>query len=371
MDLSALHCRQAYESDLPFILAIAAANQKNSLHQPGLTDLRDLPQLIQTPDALLLACSTGDEIIGFALARMERSERLVKIQDATVRPDVPYESVAKTLLEGITQTCFEQGMEVIYCAARTCGLKFQTLALRQGFRLTGVLAGVNPYDQLTANGLAILYAPDAVNTRRDVNITIHPATAMLAQLACQEVGIVTPAVADPSEEMEIDSIPPVELEFVSAQNLVREQYKTYKDRRLLSSAFYPFHEPDTVLANSTRRVEVFLKTFPEQRLATILGERITQPIQPVDLYATVCETLYRRGFSSIEIINDAADIMSTTFILQAGFLPCAYLPAMRPHGGLRRDYVVYARCFERIATWRPGLPPIYQKFIEHYLNLWR
>jgi hypothetical protein len=67
------------------------------------------------------------------------------------------------------------------------------------------------------------------------------------------------------------------------------------------------------------------------------------------------------------MINDAADALGTEALIQAGYLPCAYFPALKKQNNVRRDYVVFARSFENFFYPDLGkIAPVYRQYLRQY-----
>jgi hypothetical protein len=84
----------------------------------------------------------------------------------------------------------------------------------------------------------------------------------------------------------------------------------------------------------------------------------------VALFRAVADLFHRRGISYVEAINDAADTAGIDAILKAGYLPNAYVPCLKNHGGQRRDYVVFGSAIEA-----PRLPADHAEDV--YFDLFR
>ena len=130
--------------------------------------------------------------------------------------------------------------------------------------------------------------------------------------------------------------------------------------------FLPFETPNILFTSPDGKVEVFVRLVKETRFACILGEHITGAVDPVRLYRDVAAALYASRIIYIEVINDAADALSTECILRAGFVPCGYLPCLKQAGEKRRDYVVFARSYEYFTYPRLKVNSLYLDYLREY-----
>jgi hypothetical protein len=99
------------------------------------------------------------------------------------------------------------------------------------------------------------------------------------------------------------------------------------------------------------------------------GEHLALPVNPVKLYEKTLHILLEQGISYIEIINDAADTFGIECIMQAGFTPCAYLPAFKLQGSTRRDYVIFGKSFEYLCRPDLNAHPAYIDFYREYFRI--
>ena len=202
---------------------------------------------------------------------------------------------------------------------------------------------------------------------RYADYELHPAVRPFCELARASLGFapLPKAVAPPIPD---SSAPIPLLEIIEAPAFAAEYYQWLNNLRKLSVNFYPFQTPNVLVTSPDRKIEVFAAVPPELRFAAIIGERLRVSAHPAKLYTKVAELLRQTGAAYIEIINDASDVLGIECILQAGFSPCGYFPALKSAGDVRRDFVVFARPLEPVDAVPPSMPSAFAGFLDEFLK---
>jgi hypothetical protein len=266
------------------------------------------------------------------------------------------------LMEKLTA---EGGTDLVYSTTRTLTLEQQDLALEQGFKVLGVFPNAVHADPRRLNGLSAWFAPDVLAKRRHSEFSLHPVVEPFFEIVRKQCDLPKQGTAKiPEPPADLEPVPP--LEMVEAPRFVAERYRQVKARKNLSVNFFPFETPNILFTSPDGKVEVFVRLVKETRFACILGEHITGAVDPVRLYRDVAAALYASRVIYIEVINDAADALSTECILSAGFVPCGYLPCLKPAGEKRRDYVVFARSYEYFTYPRLKVNSLYLDYLREY-----
>src|SRR5690606_11749066 len=105
--------------------------------------------------------------------------------------------------------------------------------------------------------------------------------------------------------MSFDPLPSLEL--IYAPNYVARKFALLEERKSLAVHFYPFSRPNAMITDAEGKVEIYVKMIPEERQATIIGERLDLSVDPTQLYSQVASMLFEKNIVYIEVINDAAD----------------------------------------------------------------
>jgi hypothetical protein len=255
--------------------------------------------------------------------------------------------------------------DMVYSTTRTLTLEQQDLALEQGFKVLGVFPNAVYADPRRLNGLCAWFAPEVLTKRRHAGFSLHPIVEPFFEIVRKQCDLPRLGVAKvPAPPADLEPAPA--LEMIEASRFVAERYRQVKARKNLSVNFFPFDTPNILFTSPDGKVEVFVRLVKETRFACILAEHITGAVDPVRLYREVAAALYASRVIYIEVINDAADASSTECILRAGFVPCGYLPCLKPSGEKRRDYVVFARSYEYFTYPRLKVNSLYLDYLREY-----
>lgn len=258
-------------------------------------------------------------------------------------------------------------VDILYGTTRTLTVEDQKLMLELGFHVLGI------FPLKTTNraphALMAYYFDRTLTLERYSSFALHPKILSLYELIAKRLGLKRLSVVEkiPPYNFSEDTLPILEL--LDTPHFVDWRFERVSSKKNLSANFYPFQKPNAVIMSPDQKIEVFARLMPQFRFATIIGEYINQPINPVELYAKVLEMLRDRGATFIEVINDAADVSGIECILQAGFLPCGYFPALKKHGAFRRDFVIFALSWENFDDPSITLDDNTTEYLKEYLRL--
>lgn len=329
--------------------------------------------------SIWFALDYAGKLEGFAWILIDRTQKLCKVNHLFVNPklpggrDVAVEGLLRFTLQRLAAT--ESELEVLYTTMRP--LAYQKDLIRKlGFRILGIFPNGKEVDNSVVNSLTAYFFPNVLEQKRQTNLTLHAQLRPLYEITRKECGLQTLPIAAETEQLGNDDRPFADtpsslpsLELIVAPEFVARRFSLLQKRQFLSINFYPFHEPNALITDPDQSLEIFIKIFPERSMATLVGERIEIAVDPVRLYKKVADILKATNISYIEVINDAGDVTGTDAIIQAGYLPCAYFPALKSHGDSRRDYVVFARSFENFYYPRMQIDPIYLEYLKQFYQL--
>lgn len=372
-ELEGIDYRRAELKDVEPLMRLHQKAAENVLDDPLLVDYRKLKEAIQSQATVWIVADRDGEVPAALSILLDRENRLAKINRFIVDPNWPqHEEVLKRALPLLIRYLGEKGIEVIYNTTRTLSLEQQELTLGMGFKILGIFPNAQGADPLKINGLTAYFADGVLENRRHHDFKLHPLVQPIYRLAQTQCTLPDLPPADvsgvPSDSFH--ALP--KLEIIHASAFVAHRYGRLKERRSLNSAFYPFQQPNALITDPAQKIEMFVRVFPEMKFAAIIGERLDLPVNPAELYNEVSVMLNREGISFIEVINDAADPTGIEFITRACFIPCVYFPAFKDQGRERRDYVVFARSFERVLGAVPGLREVnrlYFEYLSEYYHL--
>ncbi|MCC7439987.1 MAG: hypothetical protein IT285_00040 [Bdellovibrionales bacterium] len=314
---------------------------------------------------------TGKGLQAAIFVMEEPAQRLGKIHRMYVDPAVKDpEATAVDLLRWlVTDLESRATIDLLYTTTGKLSQRQVELTAKLGFRMLGIFPNAMSADNSKMNAIAGYFFGDMLKTRRKGGHRLHPVIKPFYDIVRRQCGLENLEIREPGDTSQPGLERITELELIEAPKFVATRFARLNEKKTLSVSFYPFQVPNAILTGPLQEIEVFVTIVPEIRFAMVIGERMDRPVDPVSLYATVAERLRARGVSYVEVINDAADGVGTELLLQAGFLPSVYFPALKRHGDTRRDYVVFGRAFEKNALRPQDLSPVLQEFWEEYRAL--
>ncbi|MBU2574849.1 MAG: hypothetical protein KKH28_12310 [Elusimicrobia bacterium] len=329
---------------------------------------------MQSENSILFAAEKGKDLVAVIFVLSERNHGLCKIYRmyADAGAEGAREILKKLLLfamDHLQNSAFRP--DVLYTTTRTLTLKQQEFTLDLGFKLLGIFPNVPGQAPSGFNGLTARYFNNALADKRYTDFSLHPAIAPFYEITRKECGLgklpVSPPAA-PAEDRNRTTLPV--LEALQAPGFVARRFDMLKERKFLSINFYPFQKPNILITSPDQGIEMFVKAVQEPRFAAIVAEKLDVAVDPVQLYKAVALILRGLNISYIEVINDAADAAGINDILNAGYLPCAYFPALKRQGNARRDFVIFSKSFERIFQPFSGdVNETYKQYLKAYLSL--
>ena len=304
-------------------------------------------------------------------------------------------------------------IEVMYTTTTSLSLQQQQAALDAGFRILGIFPNLLGKDRSQINGLTAYFFPHVFPGRRPKAISLHPSVFPFFKIAARELGIEyiddvqcgglptaapsigAPSVGAPSIEVTNAELPTARvptvtitaqekiteqtekylketpeqittLEMIRAPEFVLERFRSKLVRSSQLIDFFPFYRPNCLVTTPHQDAEFFVYVNEKEQFAAVIGEHLTKPYHMVEAYLKLLEVLKIHGISYVEMINDAADLVGTDCMLRAGFAPCAYFPAFKRHGRLRRDYVVLGKSFEYICQPALQLQSVVLEYYREY-----
>ncbi|MBI4802165.1 MAG: hypothetical protein HY796_06540 [Elusimicrobia bacterium] len=328
---------------------------------------------MQSKNSILFVAEKGREIAAVIFVLAERNHGLCKIYRMYAHPGAQR---AEEILKGLllfTTDCLKNSAfrpDVLYTTTRTLALKHQEFTLELGFKILGIFP-VSGRAAGGLNGLTACYFNNALAEKRYTDFSLHPAIAPFYEIARKECALgklpVAPSAPPPGERS--GTTLPV-LEALEAPGFVARRFDMLKERKFIPINFYPFQKPNILITSPDQGIEIFVKAVQEPRFAAIVAEKLDLAVDPVRLYKAVTRILKGLNISYIEVINDAADTAGINDILNAGWLPCAYFPALKRQGNTRRDFIVFSKSFEEIFQPVSGrLRETYKQYLKAYLAL--
>jgi len=369
-----LNIRRAVADDVWPIMALYQIHGSTFTDDQLFLDSSKLMPAVVSNDSAWMIAEKNGALAAVMSVLLDRVQGTAKISRMMVNPGDPdaLENL-RYLLRHTMAMLFEteNTIDVFYSTTLTLPLRMQNLTLACGFKIMGVFPNAIGADNTNLNGLTVYFREGIISEKRFSDFELHSAIYPFFKLAQKNLGLADVSIAsDPSSNIiqKYEPLPPLEL--VRAPRLIENKYRKLKEHhQSLSINFYPFYIPNAIICDPEQKIEIYVKIVDMLRFSAIIGEHLELFCDPVALYKAVFGIFRQQGSSYIEIINDAADIFGTECIINAGFTPCAYIPAFKKHGDTRRDYVVYGKSFEYQCRPHQDIDPGYLEFFNEYIKL--
>ncbi len=336
-----------------------------SSFQPFSTSVKKLIYDINSNNKLWLIYRNANKIEGGLFFLLDDSQKLVKLERVLLRDQLKTNIFFELL--NFSLTYFNKNFDLLYSTTRGVSLELQSLTIDAGFKVLGIFPNAIGFDKTRINGLTAYYFGDSLKKRFCLNSSIHKIVEPIFELVSRQFGFETPNVLTPTYfEREKQNI---ELELIKAPKFVSNRFANLSRKKSSAIHFYPFQTPNALIVSPNEEIEIFVKIIPEIRFAAIIGEKLEESVDPISLYESVLNILNENGVAYVELINDAFDINGIDSLIRSGFLPCAYIPALKLVEKERRDYIVLSRAFEKRVTAFSQIHPLYLDFYNEYVNL--
>ncbi len=364
--------RIARESDTFSIQKVYQMADESVFDNSFFSSIRQLKESFAQEDHLWVVFEENEKVEGFAWLFIDEDQQIAKISRLLVAFDSIEQKRSRTT-EFLTQLIqfvddHPAQIDILWANSRPLDHE-QNLPAKLGFRVLGIFPNGREDDYTAVTALIAYFYNKCLELERITDTQIHPKLAEIYNLAKEQCNLELPKLSNLEDPPAISSDSPPKLEIIEACDFVTHRFNRLKSRNFLSTTFYPFHEPNALITNPDQTIELFVRTFPAQKMVTVVAERIELNVDPIKIYQNVCRLLRNKNYTYIEVINDAGDIWGTEYLMKAGFVPCCYFPCLKKHHKKRRDYVVMGRSFEHMFYRKLNLEDIYLKYLRHYHKL--
>jgi len=351
-----IEIRAAQESDVPQIRELYTAVYGQDYSHPQYYDLQQIKKMVYADDIILLVAEQGGRVVGTASALLEvgaHSDLLGQMGRLAVHPDARNQGVGRLLMEGRLQR-LEDRLHLALVEPRMVHPFAQKIALSHGF----VPVGFQPLKLLLERRESLLacvrYFGEALQLRRRfprVVAEIYPLAELALHNCALECDAVVRDVAAPyphERDFELD-----ELTAEGYTNLLHIQRGRVRRREIfgpvrLHHGLFNIRarQSNYLLARELGRI-VGAVGFTVDRVERTLRifELISQDDRPVVFLLCELERSCGRRWEVDYIEADVsafAPHMQRT-LLELGYLPTAYVPAMVFHQVERLDGIRMVR----------------------------
>jgi hypothetical protein len=371
--------RLASSADVFAILKLF--HKSNTSVSPSSTflDYKKLSQTIERKDSRWILTEVDGAPVSVVALLIEPAQKLCKINKILVDPESPK---SQFIIQESLRYCLhyletETDVDVVYTTTLSLTREQQDCTSKEGFKVFGVFPNALGEDNTALNGLTAYFLRNTLKEKRYTKIALHPIVARFYKIAAAQCGLPQLPILDYSavaeefrsfEKANEESTVP-QLEIIRAPEFVRSKFADLMAKKSQIVNFYPFYKPNCLITDPKQDIEIFIDIYESKRFAAVIGEHIKKAVHPVALYNEVQKLLRRSNVSYIEVINDAGDSFGNECIIRGGFTPCAYFPAFKSQGNMRRDYVVFGRSFEYLCQPDTNVGKTYMEFFKEYLRV--
>lgn len=359
--------RIACEDDAFPLMKLYQLSSQSIMHDPIFLDYLLLKKSIVQENEMWVVAVKSGEIIAMISSLFDTDQRFCKLQRIYCMPETDETGeLQKELILFVIEQASGKA-DIIYTTTRLLTFKQVAITEDAGFNVIGFFPITTAISEI--GGLTAYFYKGVLDEMRYVNFSLHPIIEPFYELIRKKLSLGQLPLVDRAALPKAGELPLPELEVISASKFVERRYRHLRERRSLSSNFYPFQEPNTLICDPEQKIEIFAGIHPEKRFGSIIEERLELAVNPSLLYGKVAYMLSRENVSFIEVIIDAADASAIDLLLDAGFLPCAYFPCLKKHDEFRRDFVIMGRTFENLHLIGSPIRKSFADFIREYFKL--
>jgi hypothetical protein len=345
---------------------------------PLMRDTGLLIKFISNRDTVWIVAEINQEIVCSVVYEVDSANHLAKTFGGVVAPEHRGANLLEksmTFGSKLLGANPEMAVEVIYATTRTATVAAQMVTKKLGYLQLGIFPNVHRTTLYETHGLVARFNPGTLK-KRHTDFLLHPTVEELFEIVRHECKLEPLNIAS-LEQVEKARAPLTRnlsdypLEIVDAPKYVIHRFRNLVNAGQIAYHFYPFHEPNLMIASPADEVQVFLHKAPGEQYCTIVALRKPEGLSKQKILEAVCNLLRDIGVRYIETIVRADRLATVNAVINAGFIPCAYFPAFQVHGDNRYDYVVLSRTFEILDFKNIQLEGANKAYLLHYFSKWK
>jgi len=374
--------RPAKVADTFLILQLYQKSADNLLRDPMFLDHSKISAALQDDLQIWMVQESADDLSGLIVASVDKEQGLVKItrwyQLDSSEESTPSHSIA--FLGAFIDYC-RPFADVVFLTNRYLQFQQMEATVAAGFKCLGFFPVSMLGRAQNPAALYALYKPGVIE-QRNASYKLHPMLVpffevlekllglqKMPALSRTEVLQMTGQAARNLSDPQPGSDHTLSLELIEAPRFAAARFERLRQQSLLSTDFYPFQIPNSLITDPDGEIEVYVANHPQFDFAAVIEERFARAVHPVHVYSQVTRLLHEKHLGYIETIIDASDVVGIEFLLQAGFTPILLFPSMKVQGSRRRDFVVLGHTYEKLLFCLDGILEKYQDFLNLYSNL--
>ncbi|MDM5177845.1 hypothetical protein PO883_11645 [Massilia sp. DJPM01] len=367
--------RKAIPRDAAQIVDLYQSVYQGDYSDPMMSETARLRAALGRDDYYWIVASIDDRIVG-SVVYQHTLTGFAKVFGAVIENDCRGQNLTERMMEfGYAQLRAIAHVEVVYATTRTVSSAPQKLTANLGYRKLGIFPNVHKTSGYETHCLTALFTKSAFASRF-TDFALHPRLRPLFEIVRRECGL--PAIPDDwiphtSAENFSRARSALELELIHAPRLTKRRFDEGKNTLVAQEhhTFFPFQEPNLLISSADQDVEVFCYFSETDKHCVLIAIHDLCNAGFADIVEKASVILQDLGVRYIEFIIRADESEKIEIAMQAGFIPCAYFPAMHLIGAQRYDFVIFSRSYEILNFRNIRLEGINHEYLNQYLQLWK
>ncbi|MEK6773176.1 MAG: GNAT family N-acetyltransferase [Bdellovibrionota bacterium] len=308
-------------------------------------------------------------VIGALVLEKDLFNKIGLLLGLVVLPEYRNHKIANHLVTLQTKLNLEDDTKLnsLYATTRTVNVGPQVVFQKNNFLPLGILPNAHRLARYETVTVFAKYRKGILEGRKSVG-KISPKIIPLYQIVKKLVPQIEIPEPNPLELEEPLIEEDWEYEVIQEAHYVKRKFlETYPEP---SDRFYPFHNPNILVADKKGRVEIFAHFSKRDGYCTIIKSSI-----PLFLlhghYTSLYLQLHDIGVTYLEVLVNAKAKRSIEALLKGSFLPSAIYPAMRETIDNYEDYIVMSRTMEPLNFKGMAIISQFKPYIDQYVDLWK
>jgi len=337
------------------------------------TNRRVMMETILSPDNLWLVSrdTAKNTIAGSVVISIDRFNKIGKVQGLATHPNYRGQGIAQDLIATGTNRILveEKCVNSIYATSRTNAVGVQLVFLKNGFIPLGICPNAHKLKEYETLTLFAKFQKNILSERKTRSF-VPEKLAPIMQVLGNHLN--TNEVIDTVKSKKPVLAPACEIgtdfDVIFAPAYVKRKFNnTFTDAY---DRFYPFHEPNTLIASEDGELEVYANINKNDQYCAIIS--ITDSFKNIPHYMKrLLATLQDYGASYVETIISTSNIESIEVLLDAQFLPSAVYPAMQERNGNHMDFVLMSRTMKPLNFKGMEIASDFKPYVDQYVDLWK
>jgi hypothetical protein len=335
------------------------------------TDRVVMQKIIQDKDSLWLVAHDLDKntLCASAVFEVDIFFKIARAEGFVTHPYYQSKGLASVLLNYASDFLMKDNKIVhsIYATTRTLSIGPQLVFIKNNFKPLGIFPNAHRLANYETLTLMAKHNPEVLKKRARVE---EVPEALGPIFKASEKYIKSP---HPSPRL-LKMVRPkptgehLEFEIILAPDFVKRKFsKTFKDP---FDVFFPFHEPNLLLASKNGEVDIYGYLSKSDGYCALITA--SAPFYSMaGRLRPLLQQLHDYGVSYVEILMAMDSILSLETLLDVNFLPSAIYPAMLEYEGKFLDLVLMSRSMEPLNFRGMQIEKSFKPYIDQYVDLWK